>query len=864
MMCLSRFKKLLFRVIASVMAAIIAIASHALPSFSLTALLHETSSTTTLMTAPSNIDAQAQADYAKGNFRSAAQLFTQAAIGYAATNNWLAQALSLGNLSLCYQQLGQWSAAVQPIHQALKLVSNRNSAALAQLLDIEAALLFNRGNPAEALQRWEQVATFTHSEPMRYLSNQIHQSQALQQLGLHRRVIALLSKTLGLPDPQDRQAFLQRLYALPVQPENITILELFAKSLQAIDRPQLAKYILTDSLILAQQQNLPIATLQLTIAQLLQAQGEADSALQLLQTVANQDKGEPGLQALLGQLSLLSKFPKLNLSIPDLLAKITAQLNERPISRITIVARMNLANTLLQLKTSPETILPILQIAQSQAEELGDRRLQADILGTLGAIAEVQQQWQLAADYTSQSVNLAQLLNAPEISYRWQWQLGRILKAQGQIQPAIAAYQSSIATIKSLRADLVGASANLQFSFRDSVEPIHRQLVSLLLQSGQAQDLKIARDVIESLQLVELDNFFREACLTVTPAQIDQVDQTAGVIYPIILEDQLAIISSLPGGNGQPRQIRYHTTPIAPGKFDQTIQLLRSDLAQANASELALPELQKLYDQIIRPIQTDLSNSAVQTLVFVLDGALRNLPMAALYDGQQYLIEKYSIAVTPGLQLLSPKALKQSELAALIVGLDQERPPFAALPFIRQEVSKIQTQLRHRILYNETFTNTEFQTSINSVNYPIVHLATHGQFSGNVDDTFILTWDGKLNANELSSTLQTGELTRQQPLELLILSACETASGDQQSALGLAGVAVRSGARSTIATLWRVNDALSATLMGNFYNELANIKSTGISKAEALRRAQLSIINNPEYRNQLAYWAPYILIGNWI
>jgi len=145
------------------------------------------------------------------------------------------------------------------------------------------------------------------------------------------------------------------------------------------------------------------------------------------------------------------------------------------------------------------------------------------------------------------------------------------------------------------------------------------------------------------------------------------------------------------------------------------------------------------------------------------------------------------------------------------------------------------------------------------LSYPIVHLATHGQFSSNAADTFIVTWDEKVNVKEFDRLLRSRAGDNQQPIELLVLSACETASGDNRAALGLAGVAIRSGARSTVATLWQVNDESTAIFMTEFYRQLAASKS---SKAEALRNAQLTLLQNPEYKNPY-YWAAFILVGNW-
>jgi CHAT domain-containing protein len=164
------------------------------------------------------------------------------------------------------------------------------------------------------------------------------------------------------------------------------------------------------------------------------------------------------------------------------------------------------------------------------------------------------------------------------------------------------------------------------------------------------------------------------------------------------------------------------------------------------------------------------------------------------------------------------------------------------------------------MLFNQEFTTTTLEQEISDVPFPVVHLATHGQFSSEVEDTFILTWEGQVNVNDLDQLLQVREREDSQPIELLVLSACQTATGDQRAALGLAGVAVRSGARSTLATLWSVRDESTAQLMAEFYQSLTQAEN---SKAESLRQAQLSILKNPEYEHPY-YWAPFVLVGNWL
>ena len=127
-----------------------------------------------------------------------------------------------------------------------------------------------------------------------------------------------------------------------------------------------------------------------------------------------------------------------------------------------------------------------------------------------------------------------------------------------------------------------------------------------------------------------------------------------------------------------------------------------------------------------------------------------------------------------------------------------------------RESNQIASSLSAKVYLNERFTQQNLQETIQFKNYPLVHLATHGQFSSKLNDTFLLTWDDRLTIEGLRNLLRTRSEPRNQPIELLVLSACETAEGDLRATLGLAGMAVRSGARSTLATLWSVNDNSTA------------------------------------------------------
>jgi CHAT domain-containing protein len=498
----------------------------------------------------------------------------------------------------------------------------------------------------------------------------------------------------------------------------------------------------------------------------------------------------------------------------------------------------------------------LLATAAQQAEALSDQRAESFALGTLGQVYEKNQQIGAAQGLTQKALVLSQVSNAPDIAYRWQWQLGRLLTAQSQKSAAIAAYSEAVETLKQIRSDLVASNPDLQFTFRESVEPVYRELVSLLLsdadKTSQA-NLKKAREVIESLQIAELDNYFREACLTGQPTQVDRIDPNAAIIYPIVLSDRIEIVISLPN-----QTLRRYKSSISQAALDNLLSRTRQFLRRSALTKLQLKLAQDVYNLLIRPAEADLQTSGVKTLVFVLDGALRNIPMAVLHDGEKYLVEKYSIAFTPSLQLLSPKPLTGKQFKVLLGGLSEARLGFSSLPGVQAEVDKIKGEVPSQVLFNETFTVTGIQQQIESTSYPIVHLATHGQFSSNADETFILAWDNRVNVRQLGELLQARSETNQNPIELLVLSACQTAEGDRRATLGLAGVAVRSGARSTLATLWPVDDQATYLFMTRFYQEIVK---PGATKAEALRQAQLFLMK--EY-SQPYFWAPFVLVGNWL
>ena len=345
--------------------------------------------------------------------------------------------------------------------------------------------------------------------------------------------------------------------------------------------------------------------------------------------------------------------------------------------------------------------------------------------------------------------------------------------------------------------------------------------------SVSQDNLKQARNVIEALQLSELENFFREACLQAKPKQIDDVvdkiDRTAAVIYPIILKDRIEIILKMPNQT----QLRHYTTYKEAKEVELKLDNLGRFLREPDRSNDVQKLSQELYSWLIQPLEVDLAHMKIKTLVFVLDGSLRNIPMAVLYDEKQkqYLIQKYAIALAPGLQLIDPKPFQRRELNVLIAGISEQRQiegrSFAPLQNVKLELEKIHSLIpKSQELINQTFTKINVQNKIKKVPFRVIHIATHGEFSSNADKTFILTWEGLLKVKDFDNLLRLRN-QRDRAIELLVLSACQTASGDKRATLGLAGIAVRAGARSTLATLWSVEDQSSAELMNQFYQKVS-------------------------------------------
>jgi len=571
-------------------------------------------------------------------------------------------------------------------------------------------------------------------------------------------------------------------------------------------------------------------------------------------------------------------------------------LDQLPNSRHKVYAAIRLANEesaagksapkvaqcsqrLLEEARAEELLKQSISIAQS----LGDRRAQSFALGELGHIYECRQDYAQALSYTDRARLAAnQNLQAQDSLYLWEWQAGRIFEKQGKNSEALAAYKRAITILQEIRDELLSVERELQFDFRDAIEPLYREFASLNLElaeslSPQSQtyqnELNAALTAIDSLKLAELQDYFGDDCILTTfeTQQTDRLlQQDTAVFSSIVLNNRTAIVANFP------TQKKFAWIDVDRATLRKEIENFQRGLLDRSSifygdTPNQKPQAKKLYDWIVAPFDSDLEKAQIKTLVFIQDGILRSIPMAALYDGQKFLVQKYAIATTPSLSLTNPRAFSAEDLQLLALGLTKpvevDGETFPALANVKGEIESITARFPNsKSFLDSNFTQQSLQTELNQTLYPIVHIATHGRFGTVPEDTFLVTGSNqKLTITQLEDDIR--RVSRgSDSVELLTLTACETAVGDERAVLGLAGIAARAGVKSTLASLWSIQDESTRILVDKFYGRL----QSGASKTQALQSAQLELIEaettkaiNDDYAHPY-YWAPFILIGNWL
>ncbi|WP_199345109.1 MULTISPECIES: CHAT domain-containing protein [Nostoc] len=444
----------------------------------------------------------------------------------------------------------------------------------------------------------------------------------------------------------------------------------------------------------------------------------------------------------------------------------------------------------------------------------------------------------------------------------------QILTVKGENENAFMINNEAFNTLEYINDSLFNLSSPIKLYFNETVQRIYRDLLYSLLFSCEGKNLKKAHQLIESLHLTELSNFRKIYPKDINLNNIDKIDPKAALIYPIILNDRLKLIVQLPN---QP--LMCYSNDVLQADINTTVINFVSELKyyknkNVGSNPKKIENSRKLYEWLIKPLEANLVRSGVKTLVFVMDGSLRKIPISALYDNEKkkYLIEKYALAQIPTIQNVEPTVYVRRPLKVLIAGISKpikhpgSKYDYSPLPGVILETEKISSILNSQILLNENFTSTAFEKTINSSNFSVIHVASHARYSSNNEDFSIIAWDKEINSKNFKKALDSINKSKSHSIELLVLSACDTTRSEKELILGFAGLALQSNIRSIIGTLNEVDDMETSDLMFRFYKEL-NI--SGVSKAEALRTAQLASSASKTRDSFLRNSASFILIGDW-
>ena len=498
------------------------------------------------------------------------------------------------------------------------------------------------------------------------------------------------------------------------------------------------------------------------------------------------------------------------------------------------------------------------QQALTIAREIGDRSIEGYAFGNIGQVFAKSKQNNLAILFYKQSINVREAirkdirkldkedqrsyLGTISSSYR---ELAGLLLNQGRIMEALQVLDLlKVQELEDYLKNIKGSDRTTQgVRILEPEKAISSQLLAISNEKASELNRNLAGQ-IQQLPKSEINK---------VPDYLKQIPQGTVLLYPLILGDQLEIIFFSP--NSLPIS---RTVKISKAKLESLIIEYRAGLLDAGSEDVK-DASKALYDVLIKPIENELITAKAETILYAPDGILRYVPLAALYDGKQWLAEKYRISnlIAYSLSDFSPKSKIQPNILAGAFGGKAGDRKFGqtALPATLKEVQAIANSFQNSVtLTEENFSRQAIESKFK--NHNILHLATHASFNtGAPENSFIIFGNGdKIRLNEITDW--------QIPnIDLIVLSACQTGVGKLGDGVEILGFGYQiqiGGAKNAIASLWSVNDEGTQALMEAFYNEL---KKGDVTSTEALHRAQIALIKSPQY-NHPNYWSAFFAIGN--
>ena len=662
-----------------------------------------------------------------------------------------------------------------------------------------------------------------------------------------------------------------------------------------------------------------------------------EQALAIYQKLKDRNGEAKSLNNLGGAYFQLGQYPKAIEFYQQSLA-IKREIGDSPEERLR--QRNGEANSLGNLGIAYNSLgqypkaIEFFQQSLAIQQEIGDIAGEGLTLSNIGSTLEEQQQPELAIVFYKQSVNvregirqdLRKLPREQQESYTQTVadtyrSLADLLISQGRVLEAQQVLE--LLKIQELRdftrnARAGGETSGIALSrIEEDILKKYRTLIAFGLtlyecEQQKCNSLSQLRDQLDTLtQKFNQDtNTFRKTLqerLAKDPALLEpeQVRNTAAkivtaepdtiLVYPLVLKDKVRILLATRAGK-EGVVFRTFETPVNQEQLWNKVSQFRTQLSNPNGEKELKATSQELYNWLIKPLEEEINakNVNVRNLVFSLDRSTRYIPMAALFDGKQYLIERYGISTILNAGLTDVKdrlPSKKQDIKVLAMGVSKAFPGFNALSNVPLELANIVQQSGKE--NTGIFPGSEFLDEAfifrtlrdNLSGNRVLHIATHGKFeSGRPENSFLLSGTGDKLTVEQIQTLQ----NYMTDTHLVVLSACETALGgvdaDGIEMSGISFYFLTNGAKAVIASLWLVNDAGTSQLMQQFYQNLSTGKMT---KSQALREAQIAMIqgkiqssnterssvnytpgqsrNSESISHNLShpyYWSPFILIGN--
>jgi len=416
------------------------------------------------------------------------------------------------------------------------------------------------------------------------------------------------------------------------------------------------------------------------------------------------------------------------------------------------------------------------------------------------------------------------------------------------------------------RFDATTAESN--FTLR--VQPVYEALLADRLsgEGGNTDDpvrIAEAQALVEEYRQAELQSVFGSECVAGrAPIRPSELKAHEVLLYPVLLPDSVLLIYAEGGSRTSGETPRYHLLPANRnfGRADVIglVNKMADSVSYGGDNAWRAPARQ-LYDILIAPVADRMVSEG--NLVIIPDGPLSTLPFAALLNAKgRFLIEETNLGIVPSLAYSQPgSGLRGAKTGVVAASLEKEVVlPVGRFPALigTSKEARFAVAGHKSSAFIENFHRADLEHALATRQTDVLHLATHASFNGRSDRSYIVADGEQIPITDLRGLIARNQ-ARGEQLDLLVLSACETAVGDEQANLGLAGAAVQSGARSVVASLWQVNDVGTAQLMEGFYSSLA----AGRSKSAALREAQLALIRQGDELSDPGVWAAFILLGGW-